>query len=469
MRSGIVGSLLAAFASASLALAQSPYASPYNALPARSAPTGNVLPANMSPANALPVNIAPAEVKLEADDTPITPPPSRVVDGHGNTGNDVACPVAGNICGPAGCIWISAEYLSWWIKDSRLPPLVTRGVADPTLNPPPGALGATGTSVLFGGGNLDNEEFAGGRLTFGGWLNCAHTFGVEGSAFFLGSRSNNFGASTTGAPGAVLARPFFDVSTGLPNAELISFPGLATGSIGVHSSSRLQGGEFNLLCNLCCSCPDTCDTCGLGHGYRVDFITGVRYLQLREGLGTAESLQVSPFSPVFTGDNLTAFDQFDTRNQFYGGQVGLRAEVWQGRFFANVTGKVALGETHQTVDINGATTINPPVGTATFLPGGLLAQPSNIGHYSRERFSVVPEVGVNVGYQVTQNLRLFVGYTLLYWTNVARPGDAINTGVNSTRTPLSLVPGSGPIGPSFIFRDSDFWASGVNVGVQLRW
>ena len=87
---------------------------------------------------------------------------------------------------------------------------------------------------------------------------------------------------------------------------------------------------------------------------------------------------------------------------------------------------------------------------------------------TRDRFSVVPEVGINVGYQVTDHINVFVGYSYLYWNNVVRPGNEINLALNSTRTPVSLVPPTGPIAPIFSFRDSDFWAQGVNFGVGLR-
>jgi hypothetical protein len=101
----------------------------------------------------------------------------------------------------------------------------------------------------------------------------------------------------------------------------------------------------------------------------------------------------------------------------------------------------------------------------------LLALSSNIGHYSRDQFSVVPEVDVNVGYQVTNHLRFFVGYTFLYWSGVERPADAINLLANSTRVPTASFFGiapSGPPAPLFSFHNSDFWAQGINLGIQLR-
>jgi len=324
--------------------------------------------------------------------------------------------------------------------------------------------------VSLFGGNGNNSPVLGGRFTAGAWLNQCQTVGIEGSYFFLGSPSNNFTAGSSGAPGSiVLARPFFDVSTGMPNSELLAFPGLAAGAISVQSTTGLQGAQANLLCNLCCSCPDACcDSCKPVRGYRLDLISGARYLNLHEGLGIAENSQISPTSPVFPGANISVVDQFDTSNQFYGGQLGLRAMAWRNRMFALVRGSVALGDNHQTVDINGSTTIASPGAPAVVLPGGLLALPSNIGHYSRDQLTFVPEVGANLGYQVTKHLGVFVGYTFLYANNVVRPADIIDLGVNSTRVPTSVVPPSGPLRPQFTFQNSDFWAQGINLGVWLR-
>ena len=128
---------------------------------------------------------------------------------------------------------------------------------------------------------------------------------------------------------------------------------------------------------------------------------------------------------------------------------------------------MALGDTHQTVNINGATRITTPGGATTVLPGNLLAQPSNIGHHARDQFSVIPEVGVNVGYQLTRNLSVFAGYTFIYWSNVQRPGDAISPLVNSTRVPTSTVAPTGPLDPQFSFHNSGYWAQGINFGVLL--
>ncbi|MCH8839334.1 MAG: BBP7 family outer membrane beta-barrel protein [Planctomycetes bacterium] len=97
-------------------------------------------------------------------------------------------------------------------------------------------------------------------------------------------------------------------------------------------------------------------------------------------------------------------------------------------------------------------------------------QPTNAGDYSRNKFSVIPEIGATVGFQLTPRLRLTGGYTLVYWGNVVRPGDQIDLHVNPTYLasplPNPLLP---PFSPAFAFNETDFWAQGVNIGGEYRW
>jgi hypothetical protein len=451
MSNRFVSSVLVVFASTSMALAQTQNVPPYISLAEGPVSQGIVAQAGVPP---------------QAGGAQAMPLSSGFPNGPGMSCADDLCLPTASVCGYPDRFWVNAEYLLWWMKGSPLPSLVTTG---PSTSPTPGAIGSPGTGVLFGGGSVGQNFFSGGLFTAGFWLNDSQTIGIEAGYLFLGSSSENFTASSSGAPGSiVLARPFLDASTGLPNSELIAFPGLAGGSVQVHSSSGLQGAEANMIFNLCCSCGGCGDCCQPALGYRVDLLGGFRFLDLSDELNIAENIRVSPNSPVLPGENIRGFDQFNTRNLFYGGEIGIRAEVWQGRWFADITGGVALGTTQQTTDINGSTTLTPPV--AGFGGrGDLLTGTSNIGHYSRNVFSVLPELGFNVGYQVTNNLGLYIGYTFLYWTNVTRPGDAIDLQVNSTRTPVSLVPPSGPAAPLFTFRSSDFWVQGINFGMRVRY
>ncbi|HUG92708.1 MAG TPA: BBP7 family outer membrane beta-barrel protein [Planctomycetaceae bacterium] len=378
--------------------------------------------------------------------------------------------------------WGSAELLWWSIKPGHTPPLVTLGTET--------SLGALGpeTTVLFGG-DLDYDSGLGGRFTAGYWLDACQTKGLEASYLFLNSPMDDFSAFNSGAPGSgVLARPFFNVVNGLQESQLASFPGIFSGRVGVSSDSQLQGAELNGICNLCRSnicCYDTCchstscgqtDCCGTNccdpSGYSLDLIGGFRYLNLNEDLEITELLTFLPTAPnpPFTpGATILISDRFDTRNSFYGAQIGARGEWRRGSWFVNATAKLALGNSHQEVRIRGTTVFTNPGGPSVAQPGGLLALPTNIGTYSRDRFAVVPEIGVNLGYQVTNNLRAFVGYSFIYWSSVVRPGDQIDLGINPTQLPDPNGPGVlvGPARPAFRFRDTDFWAQGINFGVEF--
>ena len=122
-----------------------------------------------------------------------------------------------------------------------------------------------------------------------------------------------------------------------------------------------------------------------------------------------------------------------------------------------------------TFDDGGATFLDLPTGIVQRQPGGLLALPgSNIGRFSKDRFAVVPEVGLNLGYQVTESVRAFVGYDFLYLSDVVRAGNQIDTRVNTNQLQRPMVAG-GPTAPAFTFNGSDFWAQGLNFGLEFRY
>jgi hypothetical protein len=165
-------------------------------------------------------------------------------------------------------------------------------------------------------------------------------------------------------------------------------------------------------------------------------------------------------------------DNFSVKNQFYGGQLGLVGELHCGRWSFDWFTKVALGNTTQTVDINGAQTLVVAGVPAASAASGLLAQGTNSGHFTNNTFSVVPEVGINLGWQATQHLKLYCGYNFLYWTDVLRVGDQVDTTLNVPSRPGPLLlqrQPANPARPAVLFNNSDFWAQGVNFGLQFTW
>jgi hypothetical protein len=192
---------------------------------------------------------------------------------------------------------------------------------------------------------------------------------------------------------------------------------------------------------------------------------GYRFLRLHENLSITETeISINPASPIF-GTQFNLSDRFDTKNDFNGGELGITGEYRHCNWFVQATGKIALGGNSRTVEIAGNTLEN---GQPLLPTGGFLASTTNSGRHNDTKFAVVPEIGVNVGYQVTPCLRAFVGYTFLYWTNVLRPGDQIDLSVNASFLPNAPGAPTGPARPTFAAHSSDVWAQGLNFGVEFR-
>jgi hypothetical protein len=350
-------------------------------------------------------------------------------------------------------LWLSAEYLLWWFREGDLPPLVTTGS---TIEPRPGALGSAGTRVLFGGAELESLERSGGRFGVGLWLNPERTLGLEISYLFVGSRAHEFARQSPGEP--VLARPFFDVTTGAADASLITFPGLASGSIAVDYSTSLDGVEANLLAPL-----------WQREHWEIDGLLGFRYLRLEDDLRIEESVDVNPAAVRFGGQRLSVRDQFDTTTDFYGAQIGMRAKLKLERLSLAFASKVAFGDSSETVRIRGRTTMSGP--PASVQQAGLLALASNSGRAGDDQFAVVPEASVQLGFEITPKLRATIGYTFLYWSDVVRSGSQIDLGLNPALIPTSATFGTpgGPARPALTIRETDFWAQGLSFGLEYRY
>lgn len=381
------------------------------------------------------------------------------------------CGKCGDSCGchsgPSGFFWVRGEYLYWYTKGANLPPLVT---ASPDTTPlaQTGVLGQPGTSILYGNNSIHDDPRSGYRFRGGYWFDCCMCSGIE--AEWLQLANDGTSADFFCPPGTALARPFFNVQTGQQDAEIVCYPNVVNGSVHINSDSDFQSGGIRFLRNIChrewCLPGDNCHP-GVMGGYRLNWLAGYRYLRLDEGLNINEMLvstNVNGVIPVGTTFDVT--DNFQTDSEFHGVDLGLASQWRRGRWTLDLLGKAALGNTTNTVHINGSTTTEVPGGPTTTNQGGLLAQRTNIGTFTNDDFSVVPELNVNIGYNITPRLRALLGYSFLYWTNVARPGDQIDTSLNPSQFPPGTL--SGAARPAFTFNDSDFWAQGLNTGLEYR-
>lgn len=340
------------------------------------------------------------------------------------------------------CFWGSGEYLLWWFKSGQVPPLVTAGGS--------GVLGAPGTRVLLDNLDFDDDVRPGGRFALSYQFAANPCVGIEASYFFVADRQSAVHFSSGDDP--ILARPFFNITTGTPDVFEIDAPGQAVGTITVESSTSLWGADANLTAGLIGS-----------DRFRLTALGGFRFLRLEDELKISD-----PF--LTFGSTVGLQDEFRTDNCFYGGQVGLESGMHFGRLTIDFRGKLALGLMHQVADVNGATNVLTPTGTTIPFPAGFLALRSNIGRHQRDELAFIPEVDFSVGWQLTRRLKLYAGYSLLWISTVARAGEQIDPVVNTTQFPIKggVGPLVGPARPAFDFHGTDFWAQGLNFGLELR-
>ncbi len=349
----------------------------------------------------------------------------------------------------SGPFSVSAEALVWWFKDSPTPvPLITNGLLD-----------EPGTKVLLGGGDLNTNPNPGFRVTAGYALN--ERWGLEGSYFYITPRSTSHSVASSGQLGSTdLLLPYFDVNQNQETATEISLSPFYRGSAQAELTNSLMGAEASGTWALAVARP-----------WRLDLLGGFRWLRLHETYTFTTS---SPFIPPNPIDIWNTTDKFDAFNNFYGAQLGIRARYEWGRWFASGSLKFGIGAMRQTVDISGSLVTNDftNFGATQTYPGGYFALPSNIGSHTRTVFAVLPEVGVNIGYQITSWASFFVGYTFLFTNDVVRPGNQINRDVNATQSVSwvadTFLKPQGPAQPSFTFNSSTFWAQGINIGFALR-
>ncbi|OAI46945.1 hypothetical protein AYO44_01845 [Planctomycetaceae bacterium SCGC AG-212-F19] len=300
---------------------------------------------------------------------------------------DVAGNAAAEVCANTPSIEICADYLLWWLRDPHLSMPITV----------PGALGIQGPVV--GQDALSYAPFSGARVAARMWHDNTQTGSLEIAGLIVADRSTT------------------DLTTVGGSTLLVS------------STSRLWGGEANLIVDTLCG---------------VELIGGFRYLDLSEHVDlTSNSV----------GSTAQAISRFATRNQFYGGQIGAQAGYTWGVLTFGVRGKIAFGNLHQSVAVNGFT-LNTISGVIR--PGaGVLTGAANIGRTKSDQFSVLPEGEARVGWMVASGVTLYVGYDFLFLSDAVRPGDQIAGNIN--------FPAAVP------FNTTSFWAQGLNVGLELRY
>ncbi len=350
-------------------------------------------------------------------------------------------------------LWGQVDYMMTWTKGRHLPPLVTTGNQAGR-----GRLGEPGTEILFGGEAVGEDIRTGGRFGLGVWLDPCQNIGIGGRFFLTENDWVPFSDSSQNTP--MLARPFFDTN---PLEDTQSVLRVADPWRVPVLEGRVDATATNEVHNLDAYFRLGLYQCG---ERRLDLLTGYQYSEIRDGLAIRHR-SVDAFSQFIFED------EFRAENTFHGAAVGLSGEYEQGPLTLQLMSKIGFGNMRQRVRIAGQSVVDDFDGGSSTFDGGLLALGSNLGTHTDAAFAVAPEAKVRLSYQVTPHWDVALGYSLLYWTNVALAGDQIETGplgaplVNSTQ----LWDGDldGPDNPSLPrIRDGGFWAQGMTFGVTFQ-
>jgi hypothetical protein len=342
-------------------------------------------------------------------------------DGYGCQDGSACCDP---IC--AERFWVELEFLLWWREGRDFPALVTGA---------PGTLSDPASPVLFGGGQLSEQARPGGRLQFGMWLDDCQCLGVGGRFVSIGTARTRF--DLVGAPNddQFFARPFFN--TNQTNALVVHNAGAAIGNLNLVTDSEFMTADAFLRCLV------------MRTGYsRLDFLFGYQFGRLDESLLiNSVTLPPTPF--------LAVTDSFVTRNEFHGGQFGIQGQYLWGIIGLELMARFGFGNMHQEATLEGNSSGTSP-------NSGLLVQQSqNEGTYQRDVFSYMHDTGLRLVYFPTERVKLSLGYSMLFFSDVARPGDQIATNVDGSPFGLDSV-------PPFKFESTHFFAHGLNLGLECR-
>ena len=384
---------------------------------------------------------------------------------------------------PRAILYGSLDYLLWWAKGAPLGvPLVTTGPVATTHH---GFVNSPDTTILYGapfapaqGGN-DTQQFgafSGMRLNLGFWLDNDRRFAIEGSSFLLGRRTAGYAARADANGLPILNTPVFNnvpYTAGRGTSPLMNEDGLPyslpndpnradgnagvfTGGVAITNSLRLWGADVVGVLNL-----------NRGRSWELSALAGFRYLDLHESFDLYGDIQGVSGSYATNSGNV--FDHFQTRNQFYGGTLGLRGRYVSGLLTFDLLARIALGASHEVININGGFESFNRQAPYLSGPEGIFAQPANSGRTADNDFAVVPEVQLRVSYALTDWLNISVGYDFLYFSSVVRPGDQINREIPKGQTFLQGGDTISATSPARFFNTTDFYAHGVTFGLDWRY
>ena len=334
-------------------------------------------------------------------------------------------------------VWMTPEYVHYWQNTTtRLPELLSN--ADPTDSFPVGS--------YYGNKGISWNDGNGVKLTVGAWIDDKKSYGIELTGFYIPRQTQSAGYNPL--PGNVDAF-FSDYSAGSPPfIKQNFFPSDPGSNASFHYSTEQYGGEANGLIHI-----GDWEPAG-DLKIRADGLGGFRYFGLQDS-----------YSDEYNEPNAGFFynDYFKTENNFYGANLGAHVRLEYERFFAEITPKIALGVTDESVGVNGSNSVPIVPG-----PGGFYASGNKLGHRSNDTFAYLPQITIKLGYTISRNVEAFVGYDALYLSDVARVENQISTQLDGN-TIAGFNAGAAPDqSPSMNVQSSSLFEQGVTAGLTFK-
>lgn len=351
---------------------------------------------------------------------------------------------ANAICNDSNDIWMKAELLLWFPQGRNTPPL---GVA------------AANPANLFAddpAATVFNEPFGNG-LTPGfrgdvGKYFADGLFGIGGRVWVLGDDSETFQYSSAGNV-PFFGIPFFQLDAanplGVGEDAVIVNGGGAEGSVVARSSLSIVAAELYGRALI-----------GESKNHRFELIGGYSHFNITDEFDLRVVQQTIALDTIFN-------DAFRTRNEFHGGQIGNELSLRRGRWTASSLTKVHLGTMAQRVSASGNSVTQipglPPTVTQD-VNEGLFARGDARETRSQNLFTFAPEMNLKLGYQFRDHVNFHVGYSFIYWSNVALAGEQMDRNLFVDSTNLGAT---GP-GRYNAINSDGYWVQGIDLGMTLE-
>lgn len=331
--------------------------------------------------------------------------------------------------------WLRYDTLLWWVEERDTPPLIATGANSVTQFGDPISSGlAPGFRVDYG------HYFGDGTIGLG--LKVSGLFGED----------EDYQISSTD-PANVITRPFFNTNgIGGPQFDQLIVSGLGptTGSFSATSEFDYLASEVYGRMNF-----------DKSSNYSIDLIGGFSAFMIDDMLSLTSISDQG-------GTRTTLNDMFDVENRFYGGQLGIETMFHKGKWSLTTLTKVHLGNMNNRVAISGSSrnaVLPDPPGPGADFTNGFFVQGQQ-GTYEDDEFSFAPELGLRLGYSPRCNVELTVGYSMIYWNNVALAGEQINPYLDGT---LILSNTAGAQAALYEVEKGSLWMQGIDLGVIFHY